>query len=335
MELPHKVAVLGSNAFTSGHFIDHLLRETPAEVLGVSRSPEYDPVFLPFLYRQPRPARYRFHQLDMNRDLEAIMRLLDQFEPDVVVNYASQGEVRNSWRWPEQWYQTNCVGVVRLAEQLRTRPYLKRYVSISTPEVYGASAGRVKENQTYDPSTPYAAAKLAGDLHLQCLFKRHGFPVVYTRAANLYGIHQQLYRIIPRAVIYVKLGRTIQLHGEGKARRAFIHARDVADLTWRAICNGRAGEVYHCAPDDGLRSIAEVVRLVCERMGRDFETCTERIPENFGQDACFDLDATKARTELAWRPAVDFAEGVQDVIDWIESNWDFIRSQPLEYVHKE
>ena len=73
---------------------------------------------------------------------------------------------------------------------------------------------------------------------LECLNKRYQFPVVFTRAANVYGPHQQLYRIIPRTVIYAKCGRKINLHGGGKSRRAFIHAQDVADATWKAAEKG-------------------------------------------------------------------------------------------------
>ena len=69
----------------------------------------------------------------------------------------------------------------------------------------------------------HMCVQIAGDLYLEALYKRHDFPVVFTRAANLYGPHQQLYRIIPRTIIFAKLGRTITLHGGGKSRRAFIH----------------------------------------------------------------------------------------------------------------
>ena len=161
------------------------------------------------------------------------MEIADQEEPEIVANFAAQGEVRNSWRLPDQWYQTNCMGVVRLTEELRKRDYLWKYVTSSTPEVYGSTEKNLEENHHYLPSTPYAASKLAGDLHLITLYKRYHFPVVFTRAANVYGIHQQLYRIIPRTIIYLKLGETLELHGGGKSVRSFIHIRDVADATMR------------------------------------------------------------------------------------------------------
>lgn len=329
-----KLVVLGSNSFTGSHFINHILENTNCEVIGISRSPEYHPIFLPFLYNKQRPDRYAFYQMDVNEDMEKIFSICDEFRPDVVVNFAAQGEVRNSWKCPEQWYQTNCISVVRLTEYLKHKDYLKKYVAVSTPEVYGSTGENIKENHHYYPSTPYAASKLAGDLHLFALNKRYDFPVVLTRSANLYGIHQQLYRIIPRTIIYLKTAKTIDLHGRGKTLRSFIHARDVADLTYRAILNGKNGDIYHFAPNDGFRCIADVVCLICDLMGCEFEKSVNLVNENFGQDSRYSLDATKAIEELGWNQKVSFEDGVKETIEWIQDNWEFIRKQPSEYVHK-
>ena len=226
------------------------------------------------------------------------------------------------------------MAVVRLAEHLKNKDYLKKYVAISTPEVYGATGESIKENHNYNPSTPYAASKLAGELHLFALQKHYDFPVVFTRAANLYGIHQQLYRIIPRAIIYLKMGKRIDLHGRGEALRAFIHARDVADLTYNAITHGKNGEIYHVAPDGSLLSIADLVRLICQLMGHEYESSVNLIDENFGQDSRFSLDASKAKNELGWMQQVAFEDGLKETIEWININWDFICKQQLEYIHK-
>ena len=119
------------------------------------------------------------------------------------------------------------MAMVAVAEALG-KPYLERYVVSSTPEVYGSSDQLIDETAAFSPSTPYAASKLAGDIHLLNLYRQYEFPVVFTRAANVYGMHQQLYRIIPRTIIYLLSGRTIELHGRGEATRSFIHIRDVA-----------------------------------------------------------------------------------------------------------
>jgi len=288
---------------------------------------------LPYLYKKPANSRYNFHQLNVNNDLPEILKVCDSFKPDAVVNFAAQGEVRNSWQWPEDWYETNCLAVVRLSTELAKRNYLKRYVAISTPEVYGSTARGLKECHEYAPSTPYGASKLAGDLHLMALHKRHGFPVVFTRAANLYGIHQQLYRIIPRTVIYAKMGRVITLHGGGKAERAFIHARDVADATWQVLQRGCNGEVYHLSPQNELRTIHSVVKLVLKKAGADFEDMVVLQEENYGQDERFSIDGSKMAMELGWQPRVRFEDGVSETVEWIDENWNDIAKRELAYVH--
>jgi len=328
-----RVLVLGGNAFTASHFIDFLLEQTGCEVLALSRSPRYEPTFLPFAYKKEPSRRLRFQQLDINKEQDELERLCDGFEPGLVVNFAAQGEVRNSWKWPDQWAETNCMAVVRLTEMLRQKAYLKRYVAISTPEVYGNTGLDTVENETYRPSTPYATSKLAGDLHIQSLVKHYGFPAVFTRAANLYGIHQQLYRIVPRTVLFLKMGRQLSLHNGGRTERAFIHARDVASGTWLAATKGKTGEVYHIAPQGELRSIRSVVENICESLGKPFYDSVKLIEENYGQDARFSMDPGKAMRELGWKPAVPFEAGVRETVTWIEDNWEILSKQPLDYQH--
>lgn len=329
-----KIAVLGSNSFTGSSFIDYALQNTNADIIGISRSFEYNNIFLPYLYKKARSKRFKFYQLDLNKDFNKIINLLDKIKPEIIVNYAAQGEVRSSWKWPEQWFMTNCISVVKLANALKDKQYLKRYVAISTPEVYGSTEKNLPESFTFKPSTPYAASKLAGDLFLLALFKKYNFPVVFTRSSNVYGKHQQLYRIIPRTIIYLKLGKKIELHGEGKATRSFVHASDVADAALRIIKNGENGEAYHIAPQNRELAIKEIVKLICGIMGYDFEKSVKIVKENFGQDLTYSLDSSKIRKELGWEPKIPLKEGIKETISWIEENWEEIKKQPLEYVHK-
>ena len=103
---------------------------------------------------------------------------------------------------------------------------------MTTPEVYGSTdGGWIKEHNHFAPSTPYAVSRAACDLHLHSFHQAYGFPVVFTRAANVYGPGQQLYRIIPRALLSARTGESMQLHGGGHSVRAFIHIKDVVRAT--------------------------------------------------------------------------------------------------------
>lgn len=326
-----RILVLGSNSFSGATFVDHAL-ERGADVIGVSRSAEPHPAFLPYRWSE-RAVSFRFHPLDLNRDLDALMALVEERRPTHVVNFAAQSMVAESWRQPEHWFTTNVVSTVKLHDRLRGCGFLQKYVHVTTPEVYGSTEGTVTETAPFNPSTPYAVSRAAADMSLRTFFAAYGFPVVFTRAANVYGPGQQLYRIVPRTVLFVRLGRRIPLHGGGRSERSFIHARDVADATWRVAFDGRPGETYHVSTDRVV-SIRELVITICARLGTTLERATEVVDDRLGKDVSYRLDSGKIRRELGWRDTVSLEEGIEQTIGWVDRFFDVLRDQPLDYVHK-
>ncbi|MBT3668139.1 MAG: SDR family oxidoreductase, partial [Opitutae bacterium] len=222
--MSEKIIVIGSNSFSGASFV-HSAIDAGFEVVGISRSKEPNPVFLPYKYSG---EGIEFHQLDLNHDLDKIMALINSKKPEYVVNFSAQSMVAQSWDHPDHWFMTNVVSTIQFHDQLRHCDFLKKYVHISTPEVYGSCEGYIKESNSYYPSTPYAVSRAAADMSLQTFFNSYKFPVVFPRAANVYGPGQQLYRIIPRMLLFVKLGKKLQLHGGGTSERSFIHMRDVS-----------------------------------------------------------------------------------------------------------
>lgn len=326
------VVVIGSNSFSGADFIDLLFSERDYRVIGVSRSPEKSPLFLAYLHN-PHRDRYRFYQMDLNRDREALLQLLDAEKPSYIVNFAAQSEVAPSWKAPEQWFQTNAVAIAALGNFLKDKSWLERYVHISSPEVYGTCEGVVKEDGPLNPSTPYAASKAAGDLMLFTLVKNFNFPLVMIRATNVYGARQQLFKIIPRTAIYLHLGQTVELHGGGHAVKSYIHIRDVSRGELDAMERGDRGEIYHLSPDVGV-AVRDVVRTICEIAGKEFETSARTVAERLGQDKAYVIDSGKARSQWGWAPKVSIQEGLRDVVEWVEANWDAISREPLDYIHK-
>lgn len=326
-----KIAVLGSNSFSGSDFVDLLLEDERNQVLGISRSPEKGPLFLPYL-RHTNPS-FKFHQLDFNGDMPQIIKVLDEFAPEYIVNFAAQSEVAPSWLHPDHWFQTNTVALAQLINHLKDRKYLQRYVHISSPEVYGTCEGNVTELSPMNPSTPYAASKAAADMLLSTYYKNFQFPLLTVRATNVYGAYQQLFKIIPRSAIYLKLGKTIQLHGGGHAVKSYIHIRDVSKGELAIMEKGKIGEMYHLSPDRG-HAVREVVETICKAMNRSFAESTETVAERLGQDAAYVIDSTKARNELGWTSEISLNEGVAGVIEWVDEFWDEIEKQSLEYIHK-
>jgi len=332
MNKTKKVAVIGTNAFSGQDFVDLLLDNPDREVIGISRSAERSGLFLRYRLRKDL-SRYRFFQIDMNHQMKDLLDLLDVERPEYIVNFAAQSEVAPSWKYPEQWFQTNTVALARLINHLRKRDYLHRYLHISSPEVYGTCRGKVYEDAPLNPSTPYAASKAAADLLLFTYYKQFRFPLLTVRSTNVYGARQQLFKIIPRSVIYIKSGRKIDLHGGGVAVKSFIHVRDVSRGELAVLERGCLGQIYHLSPDQGI-AVREVVRILCERLDHDFQDATVIVNERPGQDAAYVIDSSLARTELNWSPEINLQEGLLEVIDWVEAYWEDIQTEPLDYIHR-
>lgn len=327
-----RVAVLGSNSFSGSDLVDLLLEKGGYEVLGTSRSPEKSALFLRYK-RHGAGAPYRYVQADHNLELDRLIRELDAFRPEHIVNFAAQSEVAPSWEHPEHWFQTNTVALARLLQALSRREYLKRYLHVSSPEVYGTCVGRVTEEAPLCPSTPYAASKAAADLLLVTYLKQYRFPLLSVRSTNVYGAHQQLWKIIPRTAVYLKSGRKIQLHGGGTAVKSYIHIRDISEGELAILEKGRIGELYHLSPNQGVE-VREVVRRMCALSGVSYDASVEVVGERPGQDAAYVIDSSKARRELAWRPRTGLEEGLREVQRWIDGNWEAVRSQEHEYRHR-
>jgi dTDP-glucose 4,6-dehydratase len=329
--MSNKFLVIGSNSFSGAQFIDYLLNNKQ-RVMGVSRSKPLNPVFLSYKNSQNLNL-FQFHQIDINNDLDKLLDLLQQFKPEYIVNFAAQGMVAQSWKTPEHWYQTNVVGQVKLHDALRKLSFIKKYVHVTTPEVYGSTNGWVTENFNFNPSTPYAVSRAACDLHLMSFFKAYQFPVVFTRAANVYGPGQQLYRIIPRAMLYARLGKKMQLDGGGKSIRSFIHMRDVSDATYRIALSGRAGETYHISTRDYL-SIRDLVEKIAILTDVEFSKLAEVTEDRLGKDQAYLLESKKLRDELDWTDQINLGMGLQDTLSWIDKNLDILKTQNADYVHK-
>ena len=122
-----------------------------------------------------KKENFKFYSIDINNQIAELVEILNDFKPEYIVNFAAQGMVAQSWETPQDWYQTNVVGQVKLHDQLRKLKFIKKYVHVTTPEAYGSTDGWIKESFNFAPSTPYAVSIAACDLHLMSFFKDYNF----------------------------------------------------------------------------------------------------------------------------------------------------------------
>lgn len=329
----NKVAVIGSNSFSGSHFVDYLIKNE-YQVLGFSRSEQPKTPFLPYQWSKISVENnFSFIKAELNNDFDLIVQSLLDFKPDYVINFSAQGMVAESWLSPCDWYQTNVVSQVRLHDEMRKMDFIKKYVHFSTPEVYGSTDGWIEENFNFSPSTPYATSRAACDLHLMSFFKNYDFPVVFTRAANVFGPGQQLYRIVPRVVMSALIAEPMSLHGGGLSERSFIDIRDTVLATAEVMFKGRPGETYHISTNEKI-SIKNLVYKVFNMMEIEPTTLINITEERLGKDQAYLLLSDKIRNDFAWKESYSLDQTIVETIDWAKENIKILKTLPLNYIHK-
>ena len=333
MRMTHKkpILILGSNSFSATSFIDYLL-SAGYKVIGVSRSEEVAAVFSPYKTNS-NLANFSFLRIDIKVGANAIAELVNANQIENIFNFAAQSMVAQSWDYPEHWYQTNVVALAELGNVLMQEKSIKKFIHFTTPEVYGSTSGWLKEGFNFSPSTPYAVSRAAGDWHLKCLFDNYGFPIIFTRAANVYGPGQQLYRIIPRTILSALTRQKLPLHGGGKSIRSFIHMDDVSSALEAIMNHGENGDSYHISTD-AITSIFDLVKTLANLLKIEVEELVDHGPERPGKDFAYQLSSEKIRTELGWTDKIDLNAGLADTLKWAELHLDELRKLPIDYEHK-
>jgi dTDP-glucose 4,6-dehydratase len=312
--------------------IDTLL-EKECQVIGISRSKEINDVFLPYKWKIKENTRYSFYALDLNHQLEEIKALIKNEKPEFVINFAAQGMVAQSWLSPEDWYQTNVVSQVKLHDFLRTCDFISKYIHVSTPEVYGSTNKWKKETFDFNPSSPYAVSRAACDMHLKSFSLAYDFPVIFTRAANVYGPGQQLYRIIPRMMMCSELKEKLNLQGGGLSKRSFVYISDVTDATFKICMKGEKGKTYHISTNKQI-SIINLVKLFCLNFNVNFEKLVQISDPRLGHDDAYMLDSDFIRKSLNWGDKVNIEYGLEKTMKWVKDNITILKKLPQIYEHK-
>lgn len=306
-----KIAVLGAGSCFAMNLSRHLI-DRGDWVLAISRSPMREKPFTLGLEFEPL-FRYKCGHLVTGLDL--VMKHLDDFRPEVIVNFAALCEVGLSWNHALDYYKTNVLSLVELTDELQKRSWFKRFIQIGSSEVYGSVQKPVDESYRIAPSSPYAASKAAFDFHLQAIARHQAFNATILMPSNGYCEGQTLNRIIPKTIISALTGVTLKLQGGGVARKSYLHADDISQAVKIVIDKGGIGEVYNCGPNEPI-SIKEVVIRLAKMVGRTIEEVAEIAPERTGQDSQYWLDSTKIK-ELGWKETIGLDEGLERMVRWV------------------
>ena len=248
------------------------------------------------------------------------------------MNFIAQGMVAESWKSPEDWYQTNIISQVKLYNFLIKLKFIKKMIHVTTPEVFGSHNKKIKENTNFKPNTPYAISRATLDIHLKKYQENFGLPIVFTRTSNVYGPGQQLYRIIPKTIMCKKKNLKISLQGGGKSLRSFIFIDDASEATLKIMNKGKIGETYHISTNKFISIYALVFKL-SKLLKINFNDLVKITKDRVGKDHSYILNSNKIR-KLKWQDQVNLDSGLNMTLNWIEKNFENLKKHSLNYIHK-
>lgn len=289
-------------------------------------------IFLP--YKKSKNLRnFKFFKYNLNHNIDKIIYLIRKYKIKYIANFIAQGMVNESWKNPEDWYETNLLSPIKLVHEIKSKFKLKKFLQVSTPEVYGNIPKWTFERNEFYPSTPYAISRSAIDQHLFALFKNYKFPVCFSRASNVYGPGQQLYRIVPKTIIHCLKNKKIFLHGKGASVRSFIYIEDAVRAYFNILKNGKIGQTYHVSTNS-LYSVKQAVKKIISKIDLNKMKLVTNSKDRIGKDFSYKLSSKKIRKDLKWSEKNSFDKGLENTINWVLENFDAMKSFKTEYIHK-
>ena len=295
---------------TSKYLLDHA---DPKKVIAVGRNPEKPEPFS--LNVGKGDPRYEYHQIHLVHEQDRLFELFDKEKPAVIVSYAAQGEGAVSWKKSWRFFDTNGTALVKMSEELMSRDYLERFIQIGTSELYGSVDRPMTEDDPIRPTSPYAASKAAFDLYLLSVANVLKFRMNIIRPSNAYCPGQLLHRVIPRAVLCGLTGRKLPLQGGGRAKKSYIHARDLARAIHLVSEKAPLGTVYNAGPPLPI-SIRDLVEATARALGIPFEQLCEVTPDRLGQDSQYWLDSSAIKKDVGWESQISLEEGLREMVEW-------------------
>lgn len=286
---------------------------------------------------------YHFVKCDI-RDKEAVMKLFQDYEIDRVIHFAAESHVDRSIRDPEVFVSTNVLGTVNLLNASKQAwetedGFLpdKKYIQVSTDEVYGALEdmnGFFYETTPINPHSPYSASKAAADFLVKSYVDTYQFPANITRCSNNYGPYQFPEKLIPLMINNALNGKELPVYGAGLNVRDWLYVRDHAKAIDLVAEKGRLGEVYNVGGHNEKRNI-EIVSIITDTL---LEILPEEDPrrklisddlvtyveDRKGHDFRYAIAPDKIKAELGWEPETPFAQGIRLTIQWYLKNQDWL-----------
>lgn len=274
-------------------------------------------------------------------DTQLVKKILSEYRPQAVINFAAESHVDRSILGPEVFVQTNIVGTFRLLDI--SRHYWQelsadqknsfRFLHVSTDEVYGSLSHEQSpftEENPYQPNSPYAASKASSDHLVRAYYHTYGLPVLTSHCSNNYGPYQFPEKLIPLIIYNALSNKKIPVYGDGQQVRDWLYVGDHCDAVLQILSAGQPGQTYNIGGWNEKKNL-DVVHYICDFLDKQkpridslsYAQQIQFVKDRPGHDQRYAIDARKIKAELNWQPKESFESGIKKTISWYlkNSNW--------------
>jgi len=255
-------------------------------------------------------------------DETLVTHLLEEHSITHVIHFAAQSHVQNSFDDSFKYTRDNIVGTHTLLECSRKYGKLKKFIHVSTDEVYGESMNNIDETHKTEhsilcPTNPYAATKAGAELIAQSYCHSYKMPIIITRGNNVYGPNQYPEKLIPLFIKLLKENKKVTIQGKGDTVRAFLHSHDTSRAFEAILEKGTCGEIYNIGCDEGMEySVMDVAKILIEKIKgtTDYDSWIEYIEDRPYNDKRYYISNAKVK-ELGWDVQIHFMKGIQELCE--------------------
>lgn len=278
---------------------------------------------------------YVFEKGDI-RDRDFAGNLLRKHSIDAIINFAAESHVDRSIAGSEEFIETNVGGTNVLLELTKEYP-IKRFLQVSTDEVYGSLGpnGKFTETTPLHPNSPYAASKASADLLALAYRHTFGLPILITRCSNNYGPYQFPEKLIPLMIVNAFHGKPLPVYGDGLNVRDWLHVRDHCAALDEVLHRGKVGEIYNIGGNNEKTNL-DTVKLLLKYLGKP-ETLISFVKDRPGHDRRYAIDSQKIQRELGWKPRSTLEQGLKEAVEWYRKHrawWERIVSGEYKEYYK-
>jgi len=273
---------------------------------------------------------YKFIKCDIKD--KKIKHILMKYKPSCIFNLAAETHVDRSIDNPNDFIQSNIVGVYNLLECYRdfSRKQKTKLIHISTDEVYGDIInGRTKETYPYKPSSPYAASKAASDHLVSSYVRTYKIPAIVTNCSNNYGPKQHPEKLIPKLIYNILNNKPLPIYGKGTNSREWIYVKDHCEALIKIFQKGKVGEFYNIGSNKNLNNLQvtkKLLRISCESHPIGNNVKINFVKDRPGHDIRYALNSNKIKKKLNWSCQTSFEKGIKLTFNWYYNNREYYKS---------